>query len=60
LEGSDISGETGTSADSAAAGGTGTSADRKKQKKPKKAAKKPEPQTLDTSALLKKKDQRNQ
>lgn len=60
LEGSDISGETGTSADSAAAGGTGASADRKKQKKPKKAAKKPEPQTLDTSALLKKKDQRNQ
>ena len=60
LESSDISAEAGTSADSAASGGTGASSDRKKQKKPDKAAKKPKPQTLDTSALLKKKDQRKQ
>ena len=41
------------------AAGTGDLVKEKKQKKPKKADKKQEPQALDTSALLKKKDQRN-
>lgn len=40
--------------------GTGVSVREKKRKVPKKKDKKQEPQTLDTSALLKKKDQRNQ
>ena len=35
-------------------------ADKKKRKKPEKTEQKQQPQTLDTSALLKKKDQRNQ
>lgn len=40
--------------------GTDASAETKNQKKKKKPEKKQEPQALDTSALLKKKDQRNQ
>lgn len=40
--------------------GTDTSVREKKRKVPKKKDKKQEPQSLDTSALLKKKDQRNQ
>lgn len=51
---SEISSETGVS------GGADASAKAKRQKKGKKPEKRQEPQALDTSALLKKKDQRNQ
>lgn len=60
--GSKVSGESvktdGAKQESAA--GTDASGGGRKQKKPKKAEKKQEPQALDTSVLLKKKDQRNQ
>lgn len=58
--GADAPGNTGGSAGADSLGSEAASAKVKKQKKTKKAEKKQESQALDTSALLKKKDQRNQ
>lgn len=55
-----VSAKTGGSAGAGASGSPDVAVKAKKQKKSKKADGKKEAQTLDTSALLKKKDQRNQ
>lgn len=52
--------EAGASSDAPEEPESRTPSDKKKRKKPEKAEQKQQPQTLDTSALLRKKDQRNQ